>query len=169
MCCNHSIALVVTSDKTVLMLIRYFCLQVVQFGMFAVHSHKLVNSLVERTRDLQQMLTAQILQDHQDINNKSVVSIQSLSSAAALPDIGQLLVICWLWDLHQPLSACTRDLKECFSPHRLCKEFENISENMIIPSDMEEVMELKVKTGLLSILCLLGPTEQAISHSLYPM
>lgn len=40
--------------------------------MFEVQSHKLVNALVERTKDLQQKLTARILQDHQDINKKFV-------------------------------------------------------------------------------------------------
>lgn len=38
--------------------------------MFEVQSYKLVNALVERTRSLQKKLTAEILQDHQDINKK---------------------------------------------------------------------------------------------------
>ncbi|XP_029700711.1 dynein heavy chain 7, axonemal-like isoform X1 [Takifugu rubripes] len=75
--------------------IQYTSAEVVQYGMFEVQSHKLVNALVERTKDLQQKLTARILQDHQDINKK------------------------------------------------LCDEFENISRKMIIPSDMQELMELK--------------------------
>lgn len=45
--------------------------------MFEVQSHKLVNSLVERSKSLQKKLTAGILQDHQDINKKSVVSLTS--------------------------------------------------------------------------------------------
>lgn len=49
--------------------------------MFEVQSRKLVNSLVERTKRLQKKLTAGILQDHQDINKKSVVSLTS----AAVP------------------------------------------------------------------------------------
>lgn len=50
--------------------------------MFEVQSRKLVTSLVERTKSLQRKLTAGILQDHQDINRKSVVSLTS----AAVPD-----------------------------------------------------------------------------------
>lgn len=47
------------------------------------------------------------------------------------------------------------DLKECFSSHRLCNELENILGKMGMPSDMEELMELKVKTELVSRLGLL--------------
>lgn len=49
--------------------------------MFEVQSRKLINSLVERTKRLQEKLTARLLQDHQDINKESVVS---LTSAAVL-------------------------------------------------------------------------------------
>lgn len=63
------------------LILLYFVLEVVQFGMFEVQSRKLVNSLVERTKRLQKKLTAEILQDHEDINKKSVVSFIS----AAVP------------------------------------------------------------------------------------
>lgn len=94
--------------------------------MFEVQSHKLVNALVERTKDLQQKLTAQILQDHQDINKKFVSTItMPATSETGLYNYGLLL--------------------------RLCDEFENISRKMIIPSDMQELMELKVQIQLVNV------------------
>lgn len=56
------------------LIVLYFDLQVVQFGMFEVQSRKLANSLVELTQSLQKKLTAGILQHHQETNKKSVVS-----------------------------------------------------------------------------------------------
>lgn len=63
------------------LILLYFDLEVVQFGMFEVQSRKLINSLVERTKLLQKKLTAGILRDHEDINKESVVSLIS----AAVP------------------------------------------------------------------------------------
>lgn len=57
---------------------QYFGLQVVRLGMFEVQSHKLVHSLVKRAQELQQKLVTRMLQDHQEINKKSVGSPFSL-------------------------------------------------------------------------------------------
>lgn len=101
--------------------------------MFEVQSHKLVNTLVERTKDLRQKLTARILQDHQDINKKSADFVPTFIIITTIPE------------------TRLNYSNNCFSSHRLCNEFENISEKMIIPSDIQELMELKVKTELGSI------------------
>lgn len=101
--------------------------------MFEVQSHQLVNALVERTKDLRHKLTTRILQDHQDINRKSADFVPTFIIIPTIPETGLYYS------------------KYCFSSHRLCNEFENISEKMIIPSDIQELMELKVKTELWSI------------------
>lgn len=111
--------------------------------MFEVQSYKLVNSLVERTKGLQKKLTAGILQDHQDINKKSVVPLIIIKK-----------------------SNQKTNLKECYSSHRLCNEFENILAKMIIPFGMQELMALKVKTKLVASV---SPMSNIISHFWFPL
>ena len=54
-----------------------FGVQAVRLGMFEVQSHKLIHSLVKLAQELQQKLITRMLQDHQEINNKSVGSLFS--------------------------------------------------------------------------------------------
>lgn len=133
------------------LILLYFDLEVVQFGMFEVQSRKLINSLVERTKLLQKKLTAGILRDHEDINKKSVVSLIS----AAVPKKKKKNSSAPVGFENDQKQGSISDLKECFSSHRLCNELENILGKMGMPSDMQELMELKVKTELVSRLRLL--------------
>ncbi|KAM6934818.1 dynein axonemal heavy chain 7 [Xenentodon cancila] len=67
--------------------------RVVQFGMFEVQSHKLVNSLVKRAQELQQKLATRILQDHQEINKKLCKEFERISERALStpPDTQRLM------------------------------------------------------------------------------
>ncbi|XP_019945265.2 dynein axonemal heavy chain 7 isoform X2 [Paralichthys olivaceus] len=58
-----------------------FC-KVVRLGMFEVHSHKLIHSLVKHAQELQQKLITRMLQDHQEINNKLCHDFEKIAEKA---------------------------------------------------------------------------------------
>ncbi|KAM4730848.1 dynein axonemal heavy chain 7 [Anableps anableps] len=62
--------------------IQYTPSKVVQLGMFEIHSHNLIDSLVKRALDLKQKLAVQMLQDHQEINNSLCEEFEKISEKA---------------------------------------------------------------------------------------
>nr|XP_055071765.1 dynein axonemal heavy chain 7 [Misgurnus anguillicaudatus] len=62
--------------------IQYSTVKVVRLGMFEVHSHELVRSLVKRAEGLKQRLVTQMLKDHQEFNKKLCEEYDKISKKA---------------------------------------------------------------------------------------
>ncbi|XP_015226728.1 PREDICTED: dynein heavy chain 7, axonemal [Cyprinodon variegatus] len=65
--------------------IKFTSSPVVRLGMFEVHSHRLLGSLVERAQELNQKLTTKMLQDHQGINRRLCTDFEKISEKALSP------------------------------------------------------------------------------------
>uniref|UniRef100_A0A3P8WKL1 Dynein axonemal heavy chain 7 n=1 Tax=Cynoglossus semilaevis TaxID=244447 RepID=A0A3P8WKL1_CYNSE len=62
--------------------IQYSLKEVERLGLFAVHCHKLIRSLVKRAQELRQKLTAHMLRDHQDVNRKLCGELEKIAETA---------------------------------------------------------------------------------------
>ncbi|XP_058478991.1 dynein axonemal heavy chain 7 [Solea solea] len=62
--------------------IQYTSQEVVRLGMFEVHSHKVIRSLVKHAQELQQRLTTRMLQNHQEINKKLCNEFEKIAETA---------------------------------------------------------------------------------------
>ncbi|TMS06223.1 Dynein heavy chain 7, axonemal, partial [Larimichthys crocea] len=73
--------------------IQYTSCKAVRLGMFEVHSHRLINSLVKRAQELQQKLRTRMLQEQQKINKQLCNEFEKIAEKALStpPDTQKLM------------------------------------------------------------------------------
>nr|XP_057937248.1 dynein axonemal heavy chain 7 isoform X2 [Doryrhamphus excisus] len=116
--------------------IQYTSRKVVRLGMFEVQSHKLIQSLVKRAKDLQQKLISRMLQGHQEINTTLCDEFEKIAERALStpPDTHSLMELKAFVNKVKTTDLPQLEQRLSNSNMQLCSLIDFVS---LSPSDME--------------------------------